>query len=31
MDAMNDLIFIGITAAFFLLAAAYVLFCDKVR
>jgi len=28
---MNDLLFIGITVAFFALAAAYAAFCEKIR
>jgi len=28
---MNDLVFIAISAGFFLLCAAYALFCEKVR
>jgi hypothetical protein len=31
MRAMNDLIFIGLSIGFFVLAAAYIRFCDKVR
>jgi preprotein translocase subunit SecE len=30
-EAMNDLIFVLITLAFFALAAAYAGFCEKVR
>jgi hypothetical protein len=29
--SMNDLTFVAITVAFFVLAAAYALFCEKVR
>ena len=31
ITAMNDLIFVGLTTGFFVLAAAYIRFCDKVR
>jgi len=31
MDAMNDLFFIGLSIGFFVLAAFYIRFCDKVR
>ncbi len=29
--SMSDLVYAGLSVAFFALAAAYVLFCDKVR
>jgi len=28
---MNDLAYVGLSVAFFVLAAAYAIFCDKVR
>ena len=30
-NTMNDLIFVALSAAFFLLGALYVVFCEKVR